>query len=482
MSFRARSVAGGGVLVAGYLVLLLANVCDFAAGPDSSGYLGQARMLRSGATSIRVAPVFEPGLDPSLIYLFTPYGFMRGPVEGTMVPTYPVGTSLHLAAGAVIGGWRAGPFAVVPLAAIACLLLTVFIGRRIGLATGWAIVAAAILAAFPIFIAQAVQPVSDVLATLWALAAIACALRSDEHWRWAAACGAAFAIGVAVRPTNVLLALPLLLALRCRWPRLIAAGAAAMPFALALVWYYDVLYGSPLNNGYGGVRHILSFGSIPPCLRPQTTWLIAAATPLLFPGGLFVALNRRVSGWHRALLLSWFGVFFLFYVYYDFCPNSSSTRFLLPALPALIIGLVSIVAGLSGTRRIGRVLAVVCVLAVLTREVVMIGRMHVLRMDSWEAIYPQTVEWVEQHAPANAVVLSAITSGAFHFHSERQVVRWDQLTPETTARLQSSPRFAGPWYAVVSEVEGGLPALRARVPGEWQEAGRIRDVTIWRRE
>lgn len=478
-------MVASGALVAGYLVLLLANVCDFAAGPDSSGYLGQARMLRSGATSIRVAPVFEPGLDPSLIYLFTPYGFMRGPVEGTMVPTYPVGTSLHLAAGAVIGGWRAGPFAVGPLAAIACLLLTVFIAKRLGLSTGWAVVAAAVLAAFPIFIAQAVQPVSDVLATLWALAAVACALRSDEHWRWAAACGAAFAIGVAVRPTNVLLALPLLLALRCRWPRLIAAGAAAAPFALALAWYYGVLYGSPLSTGYGGVRHILSFGPVPPCLGPQSTWLIAAATPLLFPGGLFVALNRRVSAWHRALLLSWFGVFFLFYVYYDFCPNSSSTRFLLPALPPLIIGFVSVASRLSANLRwprIARVLAVVCVLAVVAREVVMIGRMHVLHLNDWEAIYPRTVAWVEQHAPANAVVLSAITSGAFHFHSERQVVRWDQLTPETTARLQSSPRFAGPWYAVVSEVEGGLPALRARVPGEWQEAGRIRDVTIWRRE
>jgi 4-amino-4-deoxy-L-arabinose transferase-like glycosyltransferase len=305
VSVRARSWAGGGlVLAAGYLVLLLSNVCDFAAGPDSSGYLGQARMLRNGAMSIRVAAVFDPGLDPSLIHLFTPYGFMRGPEEGTMVPTYPVGTSLHLAAGAMIGGWRAGPFAVVPLAAVGCLLLTVFIARRLGLPAGWAVAAAAILAAFPIFIAQAVQPVSDVLATLWALAAIACALRSDDHWGWAAACGAAFAIGVAVRPTNMLLVLPLLIALRCRWPRLLAAGAAAVPFALALAWYSDVLYGSPFRTGYGGVGHILSFGSIPPCLGPQTNWLIAAATPLLFPGGLFVALNRRISGWHRALLLS----------------------------------------------------------------------------------------------------------------------------------------------------------------------------------
>jgi hypothetical protein len=227
-------------------------------------------------------------------------------------------------------------------------------------------------------------------------------------------------------------------------------------------------------TGYGGVGSILSFAGVPACFSKQAGWLFLMGTPLLFPGGLLVAFHRSMEAWNRALLLSWFAVFFLFYAYYSFCPDHSSTRFLLPALPPLMIGLVSMLS------RIPRVVAAFIVLIVLAREVQQVGRLHVLHLNEWEAIFPQTVAWVDREVPRNAVVMSAITSGAFYFHSDRAVVRWDQLTPETSALLRANRRFAGPWYAVVSEVEGGLEALRARVPGEWREAGKIRDVTVWR--
>ena len=463
------------VLVLGYFILLLSNRCDFAAGPDSSGYLNQARLLLDGKISTTVGILAEAGLDPSLVYLFTPYGFTRATTAGAMVPTYPIGTSLHLAAPA-IGGWGQAAFVVGPVFAIGCLFLTAFVAQRLGVSRGWAIVAAAFLAGFPVFIAQAVQPVSDVLATFWALAAIACALRADEHRRWAALCGVAFAIGVAVRPTNILLVVPLLVAMRLRWPRVAIAAVAVAPFALALAWHHHALYGSPWMTGYGGVGGILSFSALPPCLSRQTAWLLTMATPLV-AGGLFVAFQRSMDAWKRALLVSWFAVFFLFYAYYSFCPDHSSTRFLLPAMPALLIGFVFILS------RIPRAAAVAIVLIVLAREVQQVGRLHVLHLDEWESIYPRTVEWVDREVPRNAIVMSAITSGAFHFHSDRDVVRWDQLTPETFALLRANPILAGrPWYAVVSAVEGGRDALRARVPGEWREAGRIRDVTVWRLE
>ena len=81
------------VLVLGYFILLLSNRCDFAAGPDSSGYLNQARLLLDGKISTTVGILAEAGLDPSLVYLFTPYGFTRATTAGAMVPTYPIGTS-----------------------------------------------------------------------------------------------------------------------------------------------------------------------------------------------------------------------------------------------------------------------------------------------------------------------------------------------------------------------------------------------------
>ncbi|HEX7151682.1 MAG TPA: phospholipid carrier-dependent glycosyltransferase [Thermoanaerobaculia bacterium] len=461
----------------GYFALLVANSCNFAAGPDSSGYLNEARLLATGRTHATVAPLTDGTLDPALIYLFTPYGFMRGDAPGTMVPTYPVGTSLHLLLGAALGGWRAGAFLIVPLMATASLFLMAFMARRFGASRGWAAVAALLLAAFPIFISQGVQPVSDVLATFWTLAAIACALRSDERWWWAAAAGVAFAVGVAVRPANVLVLLPLVIALRFRGGRLAAAGAAALPFALALMWYAETLYGSPFTTGYGGVGSLMSWRGVPPCLVRQATWLMTIGTPLLFPGGLFAAFDRRLGGRERALLVSWFAVFFVFYSYYSYCPDHASLRFLLPALPPLILGFVHLASRVTALR-FGRAVAVMLVLVVLGREVTRIGRLHVLQLDDWESIFPDTVALVERQAPRDALVLSGIMSGAFYFHSERLVVRWDQLTPETTAVLRA--RFPGPWYAAVSEVEGGAEALRARVPGVWVEAGRVRDVTVWR--
>ncbi|HYH07446.1 MAG TPA: hypothetical protein VEK11_10360 [Thermoanaerobaculia bacterium] len=453
---RAASAAAF-VFAAGYLALLLSNACMFAAGPDSSGYLNEARLLAAGKRSVAL------DVDPSLIHLFTPYGFMAGRTPGTMVPTYPAGTPLHFALAAAIGGWQIAPFVVSPLAATASLFLFALVARRLGASAPWSIVAAVLLAAFPMVIGQGVQPVSDVLAMFWALATIYCALRSEEHRGWAIACGVAFAIGVAVRPTNILLALPLLFAMRLR-PLAIAA-IAALPFGLALAMHHHALYGSVFASGYGGVGQIVALTLAPPCAISLSKSLLSMATPLLLIG----FFNRRKP----ALLLSWFGVFFVFYSFYSFCPDFSSTRFLLPALPALILGFVLV---LSETRFIGAVL----VLIVLAQEIAQIGRLHVLHLNEWESIYPRTVEWVDREVPRDAVVLSSIMSGAFYFHSPRRVVRWDQLTPETTARLRADPRFAMPWYAVASEVEGGAKALRERIPGEWQAVHRIRDVTVWR--
>jgi hypothetical protein len=463
------------VLVAGYFVLLLSNACFFAAGPDSSGYLSEARLLAAGRMAVPVEPLVRAGLDPSLVYLFTPYGF-RAAADGTaaMVPTYPVGTSVHLAIARIAG--EKGPFVVGAIAAVLSLFLFVAVAREFGVTRGWAIAGAVLLAAYPVFILQSLQAMSDVPATLWALITMLCALKAREGgWRWAVACGVAFSIGVAVRPTSILLAIPIVMTM----PRkLVTAGAAAMPVAIALMWYHDALYGSPFMTGYGGAGSIVSLTGLPPCFSKHSVALMSLLTPLVFPGGLLVAFDRRLEVWRRATLLTWFGVFFGFYSYYSYCPDAVATRFLLPALPPLIIGFLRVAEWAVGKRRL---LATAAILIVLGREVVQIGRMHVLHIDDWESIFPKTVEWVERNVPENAVVLSAIMSGAFYAEEERITVRWDQLEPHTAALLQPARGFEGPWYAVVSEVDGGVAALRQKVPGEWQEVWRIRDVTVWQR-
>ncbi|HEY0158552.1 MAG TPA: hypothetical protein VGF28_14815 [Thermoanaerobaculia bacterium] len=460
-----------GLLVAGYFVLLVSNTSFFAAGPDTSGYLSEARLLASGRTSVTIEPLAKAKLPPSMAYLFTPYGFMPAG-GGRMVPTYPVGTPLHLAAAAAVGGWRVAPFLVAPLAAVASLFLFVAVAGEFGLSRGWAIAGAALLGAYPVFISMSLQPMSDVLATAWTLAAVWCALKSRHSWRWAAACSVAFCIGVAVRPSNVILALPLAVAIGFRPARLAVAAAAALPFAAALMWYHDTLYGSPWATGYGSAGRLFSFGGTPPCLGTHVMAIGGMLTPLI-AAGFLVAFDRLLAISQRLLLLSWLGVFLLFYSFYSYCPDPTATRFLLPALPPLLIGFLRVVSRL-------RVVAVLAIVLVLAREVVQVGRMHTLHHDEWESIYPRTVAWVEREVPRDAVVLSAIVSGAFYYQAERITVRWDQLDPPNAAILRGAPGLEGPWYAVVSDVEGGEAALRARVPGDWRLVGKLRDVALWR--
>ncbi len=75
-------------------------------------------------------------------------------------------------------GWELGPYLVSPIAALLVLVLVFLVGRELGLPRGWAAAAAVVLAACPVFVFQAIQPMSDVVATAWCLAAIFAALRS----------------------------------------------------------------------------------------------------------------------------------------------------------------------------------------------------------------------------------------------------------------------------------------------------------------
>jgi hypothetical protein len=459
-----------GAIAAGYFILLLLNTCFFAAGTDSSGYLNHARLIASGRTSAEIPQLRTLQLDPSVTYLFTPYGFGRGPA-GRMVPTYPVGMPIHLAVASIAGGWRIAPFLVCPILAMATLFLFVAVAQLFGIARSWAIAGAAILAASPLFIMHALSPLSDMTATFWTLAALWCALKNRP-----AACGVAFAIAVLVRPTEVLFALPLAIALatagRNAGATLLRAALSALPIGLALLWYQSHLYGSPWKTGYGGASDVISFLALPPCLSFHATSLVRLMSPLVMPIGLVALFDRKLEPRKRAILAAWFGVFFVFYAFYSYCPSWPSSRFLLPAVPALIIGALRICA------LIPQRVAIAAVVIALAWEVRQVGSRHALHFDESDSIFPQTVAWVERSVPRDATVLSNHFSGVFYFHSGRITPRWDQLDATTTALLRSR-EAAKPWFAVVSEGEGGRAELARHVPGDWIARGTLRDVTLW---
>lgn len=452
---------------AGYLALLLANACYFAYGPDPSGYLNEARMLAGGRTSLPIAPVLQLGLDPALGSLFTPFGFAARP-DGSMVPTYPVGTPAHFALAAAVGGWKIAPYLVSPFAAIGCLVLIAAVARQLGLTAGWSVVAAVLLAAVPVFISHALQPVSDVLAVFWALLAVWAANRAEEKPAFTILAGLAFAIGVAVRPTNLLLALPLLVILR---GRVLIAAASAIPIALALMVYSNALYGSPFATGYGPAGEVLQWSVFAKCGSFHVRTLSLLMIPAIAPLGLLVAFVRRISVRQRVLLVVWVLAFFAFYSMYDICDSVESSRFMLPAVPPLIIGFLHLLP---------RRLAAVCVLIVLAVQVRNVGRLHVLHANESESVYPETIRWAQRVLPQDAVVATGLLSGAYFHDTGRLTIRWDQVTPESAAVLRAAFPPNAPWYALLSRVEGDADDLARHMPGQWEAVGANRDITLWR--
>jgi hypothetical protein len=442
-----------GIALLAYLAFVSKNNAFVVGGADSSGYFNFARMLVNGQLRIDVEPIEELKLDASWVPVFAPSGFKPAPRGRAIVPTYPAGFPLHLAAFIQIG-WDAA-HRVTTFAATICLLLMVLVARQLGLAEWQAWAGAAILGAFPTFILVATQPLSDVVATMWALAAVWFALKERPTLA-----GVAFAIGVLVRPTNLLLAPALIVAMKPR--QLVIAALAALPLGIGLLVLQNVLYGSPWQTGYGG--GMLALEHFRGAAWAHALGLGTLLTPLVFPLGL---VTKRV------LLLAWFIPFFAFYAFYGVYDSWGTTRFLLPAVPALIFGALLLL------ERVPKLIAAILVFAMIAVPIKHTRELHVLDVPRREHIYSDSVFWANRQIPGDAMVIAGLFTGTFFFYEGRWTVNWPMLDGD---RFQLLRAYAGPrkWYALLSDVELPREELRRRYPGRWVAVGRREDVTLWR--
>ncbi len=445
-----------------------------AGGSDSSGYLNEARLMVSG-TVIQPVPMLQTlHIKSEWAYVFTPLGFVSSSRDHRlMLPSYPPGLPAHFAIAGAIGDWSVAPFLIPPIAGVISIALMYLLARQFGLASWEALGAAAILGICPVFLFMAAQPMSDIVATVWAMAAIVCALAAEKRPALAAASGAAFAIGVCVRPSNLLLAIAVAFAMRWRLSRLAIAVAAAVPFAIALMAWKNAMYGSPLRTGYGA----MDLSWVNPRVRfpHYSYWLFAQLTPLIFPGGLLVALDKRVEVLRRAILVSWFLPFFVFYCFYSAYDAWWYTRFLLPAIPPLIVGFFLLIRDL----RLPRFAAAIVVVAVMVFMIREERELAPLAIGEGESVYPECVRWAEQRLPPDALVATEQFSGSFLYYSGRPTVRYDLLDAD---RFETLRAYVGAadlrWYALVSEDE--FKGLQTRMPGMWTPLGKCRDVTLYR--
>jgi 4-amino-4-deoxy-L-arabinose transferase-like glycosyltransferase len=404
-----------------------------------------------------------------------------------MAPSYPPGLPLQMAAAGWLGGSRNAHFLVVPVNAIACLLLVYVLGRELALPRILALAGCLLLAFSPTFVFMAGQTMSDVPATAWSIAAISAALAARRRVGWSAVAGVAFGMAVLVRPMCALLLPAVLLALPTR-PRawlLLAVGGA--PFAVFLLAYNVSAFGSPGRTGYGGLlKGALAWGNFPDRFRHYSYWIVRLLSPVVLVGWAALSLDRAVPVRDRAVLLAWFGAIFLFYCFYVSYDAWWYTRFLLPGFPPLILGAVITVRdgfglganGAASWRAVRYAFAALVLATPLVFEIRFDDEERVHKNYKGERVYPQACEMARRRLPPNAIVASMQMSGALHYYTPITYAMWNWLSPEKFAELRARTESRGhKWYALLAPFE--VPEISKNLPGDWQEIDRTGDVVLW---
>jgi hypothetical protein len=469
-----------------YAVFLAFNMGAHASGSDSSGYLNSARLLAHGTTAM---PQRIPaGLDPEKFdwFTFTPLGFRALPRQ-QMAPTYPIGLPLGLAGTARIIGWRLAPPLIMLVSALTAAALMILLGRAAGLPRSWSIFGALLFVASPLTTFMSVQLMSDIPATAAATATILCAWRSRTHRHWALLAGILLAIGVLIRPSNLILIAPVALCLGFDWRRWGLLGLGGLPGAVTQLIFSAAAYGNPLASGYGGdLATKFSFAIIPATLGHYLLWLPLLLTPVGLAALALPWFGRRSRfAW---VLVTWIAVIFGFYIsYWHTHETWWYLRFLLPAFPACLVGGLWVTHHLwtrfsparLRTALIARNLALAAGLVIIAHSAVWHRRLHAAEIGNSDIVYPEAITWLRTHLPADAIIIHMQVSGALLYYSDFQFVRWDMLNPTRFAQITANALAAHrPIFAALFPHEV-KDALETRLPGSWQQTAAVRDVTIW---
>ena len=477
--------------VVAYLYWLSPAFSSVAAGADSSGYLWSARLFRHGALSAPIA--VPPGFPAAAVgpNAFAPLGARVRPGTWELVPTYPTGLPLHLAAANLILPEESAVRGVLIVTTGMTLVLFYLVAREAGLAWRWALAGSVVLACSPLFLFMAVQPMSDVLATLWAEATILFAWRARGRGAYAVLAGASLGIATLVRPTNVLLLLPAVAALPRAIRRYGGLVAGALPFAGFLIFYQSWTYGHPFASGYGDLSSTFSMAQIGPSLAHYIRWLPRLASWLIVLAPVAVwAWRGELVRW-RLVTGAWAAVVLGIYAAYPVTSEAWwALRFVLPAFPPLII------ASLAGLQELARVLARrvpardmtidVAAFAAAALAVLLLVRAPEFgafrSVKGSEAVYRNALQILSVSEPSPAAVLMVQMSGAANYYAPHlRFVRYDELSGSA---WQAIRRWQADTHAVVGAAL--LPfeweqVLRGDVllPCAWTPRGRYRDVTFW---
>lgn len=488
------------LFVAAYLGFVGWYHAPYAAASDASGYMNSARLILDGrlGTPLRLPPGLPADLVPRPAFI--PLGFRPDVRNEGMVPTYPVGLPLHLAAVGWFTDLSVASRTVAVGSALAFVVLLYLTGREFGVRPAWSLGVALLGALSPLTMFFAFLPMSDLLAAVWSLAVVLCARRAANGTGWAVGAGAALAVAVLVRPTNLLLVVPALLALPAQPRAWVAFGLGGVPGALFLAWYNHAQYGAWLTTGYIGAGSLFSWQHIAPTLWHYAAWVPVAASPLVVAA---LALPRTtVPRRDQLILAAWAGVVFGFYAGYSYTNDAWwYLRFVLPALPALGIAAALVLQGLplptwhltsrllpagapAGTVATGWTLRLPLVWLLLLGSagwmIQWSAKLHVTGLEPDERTYPLTARWVAGSLPDDGVLLAYQVSGALLHYTDKPFLVYEHLHPDDCARLEPwLARHQRTLYAALYPHEEA--AVWQKFPGRWEQVAQFRLARIWRR-
>jgi len=408
-------------------------------GPDSFGYVSQAYLWLNGGLR-RVEPLAAVAPWPHPTESVSPLAYQAGSGRATIVPKYPPGLPLLMAASDFAVG-AMGPYLVGPIAGGFLVLLTFGLAWRLTRDRLTSALASVFMAAAPAFLFNVMAPMSDIpAAALWVAALF---FLTFPGMLPAAAAGAATSAAVLVRPNLGPLAAAAAMG-AVMWPgdaaarrrplaRVIMLGVgAAAAFAFVLL-VNDYLYGSPLVTGYGRTSALFSTGNVAGNVARYAGWLVESqgwAVLLALPPCLVRQVRPKWLTMRSMLPVTAFaGTLIASYLLYLHFDGWWFLRFLLPAFPFLCLLMASSVA--SAVRRPPAALGIPVLLVTVTLLVHgwvrFCADLGAFAIGSGEQRFIVMAEYVNEHLPPNAVLLSELHSGSIPFYTGLAIVRYQAL-------------------------------------------------------
>lgn len=401
---------------------------SYAGGADSSGYLNAAKLLGELQLSAVARPLPAEVIAGAPDEIASPLGFR--PIDHKLVPVYPLGLPLLIAISQKLFGVETGAVALLWFHSLLAILLVYAIALELGLSRPAAVISTLLFAFCPLVIFSAVQMMSDLPATVWVSLSVFSLLRTQKSLAWNVLAGFAFGVSVLIRPTDIVI-FPIVIFANWKDARsFVACISGAIPCFLFLAITNTILYKSPLASGYPGAGNLFNHINVFPTLERYLTSVPIAITPLWGLIFAFPVWIGKMGFRNSAIMAIWMFSFFVVYAYYQYTQDSWwYLRFVLPASPPLIILACCALDEMWGQHKQWRyrlsyygffvaaaIWLIICVIKLPTYNV-----------GDEQRIFKDTATWVQEHVPADSILLTMHASGTFTYYTQHSVIRYDWM-------------------------------------------------------